>query len=390
MDKQQELTRCSVDKKCGGCRYRNISYEEQLSIKQHQEETLLSPFGRVRSIIGMERPYYYRNKVQAVFGYDYRRRRTLSGVFQSNSGRMVPVDKCLLDDETADAIILTVRRLCDSFKLAPFDKRNGSGFLRHILVRRGFMSGEVMVVLVSAVPAFPSKRNFVRALLQAHPQITTVVHNVNPYETELVLGEHSEVLYGKGVIEDTLCGMSFRISPASFYQVNPVQCETLYQTALLFAALTGEETVLDAYCGTGTIGLLAAKQAKQVIGVELNRDAVRDAMENAKRNGVKNIYFYGGDAGEYIETAVQEGTRFDVVLTDPPRAGASVPFLRAVCRMKPKRVVYISCNLQTLARDLRYLTQRGYKAKAIQPVDMFPYTKHVETACLLSRSDMNF
>lgn len=385
MNRKEQPTQCSVDKKCGGCRYRNISYEEQLSIKQSQAQTLLAPFGRVLPIIGMDNPYYYRNKVQAVFGWDFKRRKTLSGVYQSTSSRMVPTDTCLLENQEADAIIVTVRRLCDSFKLRPFDRRQGRGFLRHVLVRKGFATGEVMVVLVSAVPAFPSKRNFVKALLQAHPGITTVVHNVNPYETELVLGERSEVLYGKGYIEDRLGGLYFRISPASFYQVNPVQCEVLYHTATDYAALTGSETVLDAYCGTGTIGMLAAKQAKQVIGAELNRDAVHDAIANAKRNQVNNIYFHCCDAGAYIDSAVQQGEHFDVVLLDPPRAGSSEQFLRSVCRMQPQRVVYISCNLQTLARDLRYLTKNGYAVNQMQPVDMFPYTKHVETVCLMSR-----
>jgi 23S rRNA (uracil1939-C5)-methyltransferase len=269
--------------------------------------------------------------------------------------------------------------------------------LRHVLIRKGFTTGEIMVVLVSLTPQFPKKRDFIKALLQQHPEITTIVHNVNPYETELILGEHSEVLYGKGYIEDRLCGLYFRISPASFYQVNPVQCEVLYRTALDFAALTGSETVLDAYCGTGTIGLVAAKGlfpgqcAGRVLGVDEVPSAIDDARNNARHNSIENADFFVDDAGPFMRTlaATSQGEDgVDVLLMDPPRAGASEEFLAATCELAPGRIVYISCNPATQARDVDYLIQRGYHLVEIQPVDMFPHTNHVESVVSLARGAM--
>ena len=257
-----------------------------------------------------------------------------------------------------------------------------------------------MVVLVLGSPVLPSKNHFVKALRELHPEISTVIVNVNDKRTSMVLGDKESVIYGKGYIEDTLCGCTFRISPKSFYQVNPVQTELLYGKAIAYAALTGNETVVDAYCGTGTIGIIAAKSAKKVIGVELNRDAVRDAVKNAKCNNVKNIEFYNADAGQFmVEMAeyradAKRGEKsgadeVDVVFMDPPRAGSDEAFLASVVTLAPKRVVYVSCNPETLARDLLYLTKHGYRAQECQPVDMFPWTKHVETVVLLSKGEVD-
>nr|MCR5484287.1 23S rRNA (uracil(1939)-C(5))-methyltransferase RlmD [Clostridiales bacterium] len=273
-----------------------------------------------------------------------------------------------------------------SFKITAYNEDRDFGILRHVLVKRGFKSGQIMVVLVTAVPVLPSSRNFIKALIQKHPDITTVIQNVNPYDTNLVLGPNEKALYGKGYIEDTLCGSVFRISAKSFYQINPVQTEVLYNKAMEFAALTGNETVIDAYCGIGTIGIIAAKNAKNVIGVELNRDAVRDAAANAARNDIKNIKFYAGDAGEFMDGMADEKMKADVVFMDPPRAGSSVKFMRSAVKLSPKTIVYISCNAETQARDLAFFTANGYKVKKIQPVDMFPHTHHVETVVLLSRN----
>ena len=267
-----------------------------------------------------------------------------------------------------------------------------------------------MVVLVLGSPILPSKNNFVKALRKLHPEITTVVLNVNDKKTSMVLGEKETVIYGKGYIEDTLCGCTFRISPKSFYQVNPVQTEILYTKAIEYAGLTGKERIVDAYCGIGTIGLIAASKAKEVISVELNRDAVRDAVTNAKRNDIKNVQFYNADAGQFmvemaeyradqkknqVSDATKSGKKatpdgnVDVVFMDPPRAGSDEAFLSSVIRLAPKRVVYISCNPETLARDLKYLTKHGYQAKECQPVDLFPWTKHVETVVLLSKGEVD-
>lgn len=383
---EKKQTACPLAKKCGGCQLQNMTYDEQLRFKQDKCKRLLGRYAKVRPILGMEDPTHYRHKVQAAFSYDYRRRKLVSGVYQSGSHRVVPVNDCLIEERKADEIIVSIRKLMQSFKFQAYDEDTKRGFIRHVLVRRGYATGETMVVIVSGKPMFPSKRNFVNALLKEHPDITTIVHNVNPYHTNLVLGPKNEVLYGRGYIEDELCGCTFRISPGSFYQVNPAQTEVLYNTAMEFAGLTGEETFFDAYCGTGTIGLIAATRgAKRVIGVELNKTAVRDAKSNARRNKVENAEFYAGDASRFITEMAEAGEKVDVVMMDPPRAGSTEEFLSAVCKMAPPKVVYVSCNPETLARDLKYLTKHGYIAQAIQPVDMFPYTEHVETVCLLGR-----
>ncbi len=292
---------CPVYKKCGGCQLQNLSYAEQLRFKQNKVVKLLKSFGRVEPIIGMDDPYHYRNKVQAAFFTD-RRGRIRSGVYQSGTHRIVSVDDCQIEDRLADKIIVAVRRLLPSFHLTTYNEDTHKGFLRHVLVKRGFATNEVMLVLVTGTPVFPSKSHFVKAIVEEFPQIKTIVQNINPYNTNLVLGDRQTVLYGKGYIEDVLCGCRFRISPKSFYQINPVQTEVLYGKAIEFADLKGSKTVLDAYCGIGTIGIVAAKHgAGQVIGVELNGEAVRDAIQNAKANGLKNIRFYKGDAGAFMQ-----------------------------------------------------------------------------------------
>ena len=243
--------------------------------------------------------------------------------------------------------------------------------------------------MVTGTPVFPSKNNFVKAITKQFPEIKTVVQNINPYRTNLVLGDVQKVLYGKGYIEDILCGCKFRISPKSFYQINPVQTEVLYNKAIEFANLKGKETVLDTYCGIGTIGIVAAKHgAGEVIGVELNKDAVKDAVQNARANNLKNIRFYQGDAGEFMEAVAEESEKPDVVFMDPPRAGSDEKFLSSLIKMSPKTVVYISCNPETLARDLAYIDKNStYKIQKIQPVDMFPHTAHIECVVVMSRKE---
>lgn len=383
---QKKTEFCPVAKKCGGCQLQNMSYPEQLSYKQAKVIRLLGKFCRVGEIIGMEHPYNYRNKVQAAFGMT-RGGKIISGVYQSGSHRIVSIDECRLEDKKADEIIVTIRNMMKHYRMIPYNEDTGVGFLRHVLVKRGFTSGEIMVVLVTGTPMFPGKNAFVKELLKKHPEITTIIQNINREHTSLVLGNTEKVLYGKGTIEDTLCGCVFRISAKSFYQINPVQTEKLYSTAIDFAELTGNERVIDAYCGIGTIGIIAAKKAKEVIAVEVNKDAVFDAKNNAKRNGTDNIKFYCDDAGKFMTKMADEGESADVVLMDPPRAGSDEAFLSSVVTLNPKKVVYISCNPETQARDLKYLTQHGYKVRKIQPVDMFPHTGHIEVACLLTRKD---
>lgn len=377
---------CTVYKKCGGCQLQNLSYSEQLKFKQNKVKRLLKRYGRVEPIIGMKYPYHYRNKVQAAF-YTDRRGKIISGVYQSGTHHVVGVDSCLIEDKTADKIIVAVRKLLPSFKMTTYNEDTGKGFLRHILVKRGFATNQIMLVLVTGTPVFPSKNNFVKAVLKQFPEITTIVQNINNYKTNLVLGDNQKVLYGKGYIEDILCGCRFRISPKSFYQINPIQTEVLYNTAMKYADIKGSETVLDTYCGIGTIGIVAAKRgAGRVIGVELNGDAVRDAIINARANNLKNIRFYKGDAGEFMCEAADEYEKPDVVFMDPPRAGSSKKFLDSLIKMSPRKVVYVSCNPETLARDLDYLTKySNYAVNKIQPVDMFPHTSHIECVVLMSR-----
>ena len=377
------MNNCKYAKKCSGCQLQNLSYKEQLQMKQVKVIRLLGKYQHVEEIIGMVNPYFYRNKVQSAFAL--LNGKTVSGIYQSTTGKIVPVEKCLLEDEQAQRIVSTIEKMCPNFKIKPYDLKTGLGFLRHVLVRGGFTSKEIMVVLVTTKGDFKSKTSFVNELIRRHPEITTVVWNINPTATPLMLGNQGEILYGNGYILDTLCGLSFRISPRSFYQINPVQTEILYSIAKEYAELTGNERMIDAYCGTGTIGLTMADAAKEIIGVEVNSDAIKDAKENAKLNGITNARFYNADAGDFMCELANKREKIDVVITDPPRAGCSMKFLKSLLKLSPKRIVYISCNPETQARDLVTLTKNGYKVTKIQPVDLFPHTNHVESVVCLSR-----
>lgn len=378
--------RCPVRKKCGGCSLLEMEYSEQLKRKEDFVRKTLKGIVKPEAIIGMENPWHYRNKIHASFARK-RDGSIVSGIYEEGTHRLVPVEDCLIQDERANRIVRDLCGLFESFKIKVYNEDTGYGLVRHVLIRTGHVSGEVMVVLVCVSPVFPSKRNFVNALRKLHPEVTTVVLNVNDRRTSMVLGKRDIVLYGKGYIEDQLCGCTFAVSPQSFYQVNPVQTEILYRKAIEFADLHGTEKVLDAYCGTGTIGLIAAEYAGEVTGVELNPEAVRNAVSNAKRNQRKNIRFIQGDAGEYMQKMAAQRETMDVVLMDPPRAGSDEAFLSSLVTLAPEKVVYISCNPVTLARDLKYLGKHGYRVNRAVPVDMFPWTaeEHVETVVLLSR-----
>ena len=376
---------CSHTGECGGCQLLDLPYEKQLQKKQERLRNLLGEFCEVMPIIGMENPYHYRNKSQAAFGVD-KKGRIISGTYQAASHNIVPIDSCLLEDELSDGIISDIRRMMPEFKLTAYNERREQGFLRHVLVKRSFSTGQVMVVLVAAQPVFKAEKPFVRALLKKHPEISTIIMNINSAFTPVVLGREEKILFGPGYIEDLLCGYRFRISSRSFYQINPVQTEKLYRTAIEFANLTGKETALDAYCGTGTIGIAASSGCASVVGVEINKDAVRDAIINAKTNGIRNIWFTCGDAGEFMSSMAEKKEHCSVVFMDPPRTGSDEKFLSSLIKLKPDRVVYVSCGPDTLARDLRILTAGGYAVRKIQPVDMFPHTEHVETVCLLTHS----
>lgn len=385
MEKKEKQMLCKYMGICGGCSEISKDYQTQLKEKQNRLQKLLKPFGKVEPIMGMDIPFHYRNKVHAVYGMNHKK--TICGIYKAGSHDIIPVDNCLIENEKARAIIKTITKLAPSFKIKNYDEDTGYGLLRHVLIRVGHNTGEIMVTIVIASPVFPSKNNFVKALTKEHPEITTIVLNINDRHTNMILGNREQTIYGKGYIIDELCGKTFKISSKSFYQVNSNQTEVLYNKAMEFAELTGRERILDAYCGTGTIGLIAADKAKELIGVELNKDAVKDAVENAKHNGVKNARFIADDAGKFMVKLAEAGEKMDVVFMDPPRAGSDEAFLSSLIKLAPKRVIYVSCNPETLERDLKFLTKKGYKMEKAVGVDMFPQTSHVETVILMSRKD---
>lgn len=379
-------------KKCGGCPMLGLDYAEQLKQKEAAVRKLVGKYGPVAPIRGAENPCHYRNKVISTFAAGPGGK-LVSGIYAAGTHKVLPVESCLLQDEVLDTVMQAVRAAASTCRYQPYNEDKGTGLLRHCLLRRGVVSGQVMVVLVTAQPVLPGAKNFVRALLaeaeKRHVPVTTVVQNYNPRRTSVVLGEEEKVLYGKGFILDTLCGKTYALSPRSFYQINHDQTEVLYGLAVEAARLTGKEVVLDAYCGIGTIGLTASGRAKQVVGVELNRDAVRDAIGNARHNDVKNARFFAADATQWITEAAAAGQRADVIFMDPPREGSTPQFIESVARMAPKRVVYVSCNPETMARDLALLTAKGYRAEGFTPVDLFPQTAHCETVVLLSKGEID-
>ena len=375
-------TECRYANRCGGCSGQKKTYQEETRIKQRWVESLLGRLTNVDDMIVMENPYHYRHKVHAVFSSD-RKGNVVSGVYEEGTHRVVNIDSCMIEEEKAGAIIQTIKELMPGFKIKPYDEDRGTGVLRHVLIRTGYATGQILVVIVTGTAVFPARNHFVKELVKRHPEITSIVQNVNDKKTSMVLGNRENVWYGRGYIEDELCGKRFRISPRSFYQVNPAQTGILYQTALDYAGLTGQEKVIDAYCGIGTIGILAADRAGSVIGVELNKDAVKDAKINAKMNGTENIRFYQGDAGKFMVEMAARGEKADVVFMDPPRSGSSEEFLASLVELSPERVVYVSCNPETMEKDLLYLMKRQYKINGCRPVDLFPWAGHVETVALL-------
>ncbi len=375
--------KCRLFKRCGGCQLSG-EYSQQLEWKQDKVNRLLSKFTKCEDIVGMKKPYNYRNKVQHAF-YTNPKRQIISGIYQSGSGKIVACESCMLEDTRAGKIISTIRILMRSFKIFPFNPNTGKGTVRHVMVRKAVSNGDYLVCIITNGSIFPQKNNFVAALLKSHPYIKTVVQNICDNPMPLTMGERENVLYGDGYIEDSLCGKDFRISARSFYQVNPVQTEVLYKTAMEFASLDKNDRVLDCYSGTGTIGIIASDYCKEVIGAEINPIAVRDAHKNAAMNNCGNVTFIQADSSDFMEATAMSEEKFDVVFTDPPRTGCDRRFLKSLGRLAPEKVVYISCGIESLERDLTQLVKLGYKVEKIQPVDMFPHTRHVETVALLSR-----
>ncbi len=379
------MTCGAKEKGCGGCPLIHLPYPEQLKKKQAYAKKHLSTFGKPRPILGMAEPDHYRNKAIATFAYA--NGQLISGIYREGTHLVVPVEGCLLHEPGMDEVLTMVRETARELRLHAFQEDKNTGVLRHVLLRKGHHTGQMLLTIVTAANELPAGREFISRITAKCPQITSIVQNVNPRHSSAVLGFHERVLYGSGYIEDTLCGLTFRISPRSFYQVNSAQTEVLYREAIRLAELTGREKVIDAYCGIGTLGLAAAHQAGEVLGIELNPTAVEDANRNAQANNIQNVSILKGDAGRVMVKMAEEGKAADVVFMDPPRAGSSGEFLSALCKLSPKRVVYISCNVETQARDLKYLHEQGYKISVIQPVDMFPHTEHVECVVLMSRME---
>lgn len=370
---------------CGGCDFSDKEYALQLADKQKWVQSLLGSFGKVLPIMGADDPTHYRCKIISSFGTSGKS--LISGLYIRNTHKILPVSGCFLEDELGAQAVESVRKAAAECRYTAYNEDRGTGLLRHVLIRRGAATGQLMVVLVTASSILPGSKNFVSALRKLCPSVTTVVQNINERSTSAVLGTQCKTLWGPGYIEDELCGCRFLISPVSFYQVNPAQTEKLYNCAVKAAKLSADSFVLDAYCGTGTIGIVAAKSSGcRVLGVESNRAAVQDAVRNAKRNGITTARFVAEDAGKFMRDLAESGEKGpDTVFMDPPRAGSDNAFLGALGKLAPKRIVYISCNPETQARDLKKLISGGYHAEYIQPVDLFPYTKHVETVCLLSK-----
>ena len=382
------LPSCPGFRACGGCKYNGLAYDRQLAEKQKRLEKLLGSFCTVSKVRGMDDPLHYRHKVHQVLTRSADGSIS-GGYYAAGSHKVVTVPSCRLDDEECQAVIRTVCRLAKEFGLPVYNEVRRTGLLRHVMVRKSRAEGEMMVILVAASPEMHGKNKFVQQLTAAHPKVTSVILNVNDRRTSMVLGEKNITLFGPGYLTDTLCGLSFKLSPASFFQVNPVMTEPLYETAVDFAALTGTETVIDAYCGTGTIGLIAAGHAGQVIGAELSADAVRDARENAKANKIRNARFVRADAGRFMTELAARSEHADAVFLDPPRSGCTPEFIRPLLALSPERIVYVSCGPESLARDLGMLTKGGYAVKAIRPFELFPFTEHVECVVLLSKGNIS-
>lgn len=375
---------CPIRKKCGACSLQNLEYDEQLSFKMSRVIDKLGKYGHIREIIEMEEPWHYRNKAQAMF--ESRSGHVITGIYKASTGGMASMEKCLLDDRIADKIIFSVRRIATSLKISVYNPKTGRGSLRHIMVRRAVGTGQILVAFATAGADLPKRRELVNELTRRFPDITTIVQCINDTDTPLWLGEREFTLFGPGYIEDTLGGKKFRVSAKSFYQINTIQTERLYEEAAKLAGIKKGDVVLDAYCGIGTIGISLADKAGRVIGVESNPAAIKDAKQNARLNELDNIEFVLSDAGKFMQWAAKEGQAIDVAVIDPPRAGCDKRFLTALLELKPKRLVYISCNVESQARDLQSLTRGGYKVQAIQPIDMFPHTKHIECLVSLTRS----
>lgn len=381
---------CHVFSTCGGCQLQHMTYEAQLIQKQQTVRNAIDriaklPHVPVHPVKGMEEPWRYRNKSQIPF--DTQNGKVVSGFYKSRTHDIVDTDQCLIQTTEADTLMTTLKNNLQTLGMSTYNEATHEGILRHLIVRKARATGETMVVLVTKTKKLPQKQAIIDLMVQALPNVTSIMQNVNSAKTNVILGDETHCLYGKSVIVDTIGDIQFEISATSFYQVNPIQTEVLYRQALDYAQLTGTETVIDAYCGIGTISLFLAQQAKEVYGVEIVPQAIADAKRNAELNGMTNVHFEAGAAEDIIPKWYEAGKRFDVLVVDPPRKGCDEQLLATILQYKPNRIVYVSCNPGTLARDLRILEDGGYRTQEVQPMDMFPHSGHVELVALMSKVD---
>ena len=367
--------------KYGGCQLQHISYEGQLKFKENQVRQVLTRIGKledvkVHPVLGMEHPWDYRNKAQVPVGE--KDGKLISGFFKPRSHEIVDTNESLIQIPEVDEAIQTVKEICSELGVKAYNEETHKGDLRHIMARYGKQTGELMVVIITRTPDFSNKNKIVDEIVKRVPKVKSIVHNINSKRTNVIMGDKTKVLWGSEVIYDYIGDVKFAISALSFYQVNPDQTKVLYDKTLEYAGLAGNETVIDAYCGIGTISLFLAQKAKKVYGVEIVHEAIEDAKRNAELNDISNAEFAVGKAEEVIPNWYEQGVRADVLVVDPPRKGCDEALLQTIIEMKPKKVVYVSCNPATLARDLRILEDGGYKTLEVQPVDMFPQTTHVE------------
>ena len=383
LSKDRIQPKCKICTSCGGCQYQQIRYEKQLEFKTDRVKEAMKRIAhvdiKVNDCIGAKNPYHYRNKIQMPYQKD-RKGNIVYGFYKQNTHEIIPTKECMIEDKRAASILWDIKELLKEYKIPIYNEDSGKGILRYVLIRTSYHYDELMVVLITSMMNFPGQRNFVDALLKKHPEITTIVENINSRHTNVILGNKEKILYGPGFIKDSILGLTFEISPSSFYQVNPEQVEVLYKTALDLIDINKQQVVLDAYSGVGTIGLIASKNAKKVISVEIVKDAHKNAIENAKRNNINNIEFHCGDAGEFISS--YDGD-LDIVIMDPPRKGSDEKFLSTLINKRVKQIIYVSCDPETMARDIKYLSN-DYKVEYVQPVDNFPMTAHVETIARLS------
>ncbi len=377
---------CPIYKQCGGCQLQHLSYKAQLKFKQKQVKEVLTRIGHLENItvhpvLGMTDPWKYRNKSQVPVGEI--EGGLVAGFFQQRSHTIINMEECLIQVEENDRIVQGVKRIAEKYGMRAYNEEAHSGTLRHIVTRYGRKTKDVMVVLITRTEEFQHKDNIIADIQKAFPQVKSIIQNINSKRTNVIFGDKTKVLWGEEYLFDSIGDIQFAISARSFYQVNPEQTKVLYDKALEYAQLTGEETVIDAYCGIGTISLFLAQKAKKVYGVEIVPEAIEDANRNAKLNGMTNVEFEVGKSEEIIPAWHQQGINADVIVVDPPRKGCDTELLDTIIKMKPKRVVYVSCNPGTLARDLRILEDGGYKTIEVQPVDMFPHTNHIENVAVL-------